>query len=815
MRANRLLCLILSLAVTGQALAFEDDRAYGFQSRFSINDFQSDLNLRQFNYRPQFDVSSFDRVKTPYSPNLTLNSWTMQLPEMKVSDLGNSLWTFERLSSHSTPQTNLVDRYQADIKFQSSDEPASGKLSMEISQMKFDHGSSAPKEFRQAYRDEQGNTLVRERTNQISQTNDSFNHFIQLYENESRLAEINQSISPTAVIKRRPADPTTDLVTSFDEKWNLKLKGEDGVSRLSKVNLHIDSIEHETDLNRFISGYSGNIQANNQQIKFTVASPHSPEGEIQSLSFHLEGKGAPSATINWIPVPGKSDEAFSLLRENMPVPILIGPRSNFRLNGVDLAETPLHITAKGDLSAKQLGRPQDLANLLGKEELGISVSFSIPEEKGFSISSSVGNSIRNAWYMVTGQWAEVKGIRQQLSLMEKENKGKFILAAGFSSPSQMGINDLRTALENSKRIYLPEEKKDAAISLRSKESEASGYRIGLLSRALEILLTPIGAAVNVTVDVIKTGMGIVFGGRYNQEPLKGHHLIANPADRSCLATSKTSGLDYYLKDSPDPEGFTPSAIFDIRNDLKTPALLNILPHSSIVSLGKGSNPSHAGVYFNKLPIQFIDKLKTSNSIDLYFHGYNVGTNKSLDIQNKFSKLLDRHGYQNINALITWSGDVGNNFLAKAIYFNRAVSSAGISWKGVLAATEFIRTFNPEIKINATTHSLGAGPLLEAASRGVKFNTVILIVPAVDNEALSVGGKYEKALQNIDQLIVVYSGHQDAVFIPYRMGRFDRALGDVGPSSPVNHPNFIAIDASSSKKNPEYGITDCTPLLSHF
>jgi hypothetical protein len=97
----------------------------------------------------------------------------------------------------------------------------------------------------------------------------------------------------------------------------------------------------------------------------------------------------------------------------------------------------------------------------------------------------------------------------------------------------------------------------------------------------------------------------------------------------------------------------------------------------------------------------------------------------------------------------------------------------------------------------TTHSLGARLILDAANHGVRMGTVILLVPAVDNEVLSTGGKYEKALQNIDHLVVVYSKNQELVFgAAYRAARFDRALGYVGPAGKVP-ANVTVIDATKA------------------
>jgi hypothetical protein len=64
-----------------------------------------------------------------------------------------------------------------------------------------------------------------------------------------------------------------------------------------------------------------------------------------------------------------------------------------------------------------------------------------------------------------------------------------------------------------------------------------------------------------------------------------------------------------------------------------------------------------------------------------------------------------------------------------------------------------------------------------------------------------GGKFEKALQNIDRLVVVYSRHQEAVFgAAYRLAEFDRALGYTGPAGAINHPNLQVIDGTDFIKS---------------
>jgi len=151
--------------------------------------------------------------------------------------------------------------------------------------------------------------------------------------------------------------------------------------------------------------------------------------------------------------------------------------------------------------------------------------------------------------------------------------------------------------------------------------------------------------------------------------------------------------------------------------------------------------------------------------------------------------------------VTWSGDVGNNPVSKSVYFGRAVRSAEMSWEGVARAVEFIRSVNPGIAVNLVTHSLGSVVALEMAKHGVKFDTVIMLVPAIDNESLSIGGKYEKALQNINRLVVVSSDNQGFVFgTAYRAGRFDRALGYTGPTGFVPHHKAAFIDGTASNRN---------------
>jgi hypothetical protein len=171
------------------------------------------------------------------------------------------------------------------------------------------------------------------------------------------------------------------------------------------------------------------------------------------------------------------------------------------------------------------------------------------------------------------------------------------------------------------------------------------------------------------------------------------------------------------------------------------------------------------------------------------------------MKTRFAESLNAAGYENVNLMVSWSGDVGNNSFSKLAFFDRAKQSADMSWQGLQKLDNFLKSVRPGIKVNAVTHSLGVRLVLDAAANGVKFHNVVLFVPAVNNEDISAGGKYEKATQNIDHLIVVYSRRQEVVFgLLYRCTQFNQALGSVGPSGLVHHRDFKAIDATDAWRN---------------
>jgi hypothetical protein len=294
---------------------------------------------------------------------------------------------------------------------------------------------------------------------------------------------------------------------------------------------------------------------------------------------------------------------------------------------------------------------------------------------------------------------------------------------------------------------------------------------------------------------------VLFGGEIKKEAIPGYNVVSDVSETRLVLPSGQGGPGIFVTKNFPLKGDTPSAIFDIRHNYTTPPVLNIFPHYAHIKLGEGENAGDMSLLFNEPPKDFVATLKNSKSINLLVHGFNVTASESLDMRRKYDVAFKMQGYENINSAISWSGDIGNNFLSKVVYFNRAVKSAELSWKGVASAGEFIKRYNPDIKFNGVTHSLGAGLTLNAAAHGVKFNTVVFMVPAVERNAFSVGGQYEKAIQNIGHVVVVFSRNQEFVFgTSYPLATFSKSAGGVGPTGVVNHPDFTVIDATKASRN---------------
>lgn len=235
---------------------------------------------------------------------------------------------------------------------------------------------------------------------------------------------------------------------------------------------------------------------------------------------------------------------------------------------------------------------------------------------------------------------------------------------------------------------------------------------------------------------------------------------------------------------------------NVRNEYHSKLPDAALPHFARIALNKNERAHD----FTLTTPSNTAALKNATSVNLLFHGYNVNVEGSRTYQAKITGAMKNENYQKPNALVSWSGNVGNNKATSTLYFNKAVQSADISWRGVDNAVSYMREQNPNMQVNAVTHSLGGRALMEAARNGVQFDNVVLLVPAIDNESLAVGGRYESAMQNIKNLVLVSSGNQIGVFGAYAFARLDRAAGAGGATGTINHPSFEYIDATKANMN---------------
>ncbi|MCG3204851.1 MAG: hypothetical protein KCHDKBKB_01568 [Elusimicrobia bacterium] len=374
-------------------------------------------------------------------PDLAINMHTMKMPEIFVRDIGSDMFAYKWEANHFSPEMKRYDHYQANIRFDIGGQIAPNSVMMDLGKVKFDQGSQIPKSYTRLYQDTQGNSFKIDRFNQKGDLNSSYNSFVQFYQRQDQMSKMSVSDVPSGT---RPKPPTMELLQGFDEKWTVAARDSVQGQVSKNYEIRIDSVKNESNLKRFITEYSGVIKTQGNAVEFTVKSPHENDGRILSLDITLKGKGSPSATITWKPVDGvDGGEAFKLIRDNVPAPLLVGPRASFRFNDVDVAESPLKVTPDGSISPKQVGDVRDIANLMGKEHLGINVSFAPPGADAPKSGFSLMNGLRNLGYMLTGRWSEVKNMRQELGAMQQQEPGKFVLAAGFNNPSFMGIKELR------------------------------------------------------------------------------------------------------------------------------------------------------------------------------------------------------------------------------------------------------------------------------------------------------------------------------------------------------------------------------------
>jgi len=299
------------------------------------------LDLNNFNRPLSFDFRSL------LAPDLNLNMWTMRLPVIQVRDFGEDLWTFEKTGSHFNPELKLYDQYAANIRLRVGGAEAAEPIQMDLGKMKFESGFLTPRTFRQIFQDGIGNTLIRERSSQRAEANPKYQQFIQFFQREG--AGQLRGTAPFQMkgsggggkALSRPPDPSKELVLGFKESWELKTPSAGGGTEKAKTEFEIESVKHDSNFQRFISEYSGKVRNGNDTIQFEVKSPHEIDGKIKSLEIKIWGERLPETTVSWTPAEGKDKgEAINLLRQNLPLPLLVGPNTALRLNGVDLSPSP-------------------------------------------------------------------------------------------------------------------------------------------------------------------------------------------------------------------------------------------------------------------------------------------------------------------------------------------------------------------------------------------------------------------------------------------------------------------------------------------
>ena len=458
MRALRLLlCAAVVVQQIGVSVQARDNEYSFLPPDVQFNNFQPDynrqiqnLNLEQI-VRPTFQLADF------LAPDLNINSQTLRLPEIQVRDLDNSVLVYKNEGYHFDGESKRFDSYAATIHSVDTNR----SVATSLGDMKFASDRLTPQSYTHIYKDALGNSLKIDRTQQAAEPNPAYQQFVTHFEQSA----------PSAA---RPVDPSRELVTSYNERWTTPVE---------TTQLRIDSIDHDSNLHRFVSGYHGTIQDGQQTLTFTVTSPHDViDGKIESLNFDITAKGAPTAHIfAWKPTDTQdAAKGFELLlRDNLPIPVLVGLRAaSFRINNVDIPEAPLKLSADGSIAPKQMGDVKDLSNLLGKENLGIEVLFSPPAADSQKSGFSLMNSLRNLGYMLTGHWSEVKDMRQQLTTMQTQEPGKFVLAVGFGDPGLMGLKDLRNAIASIAVFPIRDASSEQAktlVPLESKNDNAKNF----------------------------------------------------------------------------------------------------------------------------------------------------------------------------------------------------------------------------------------------------------------------------------------------------------------------------------------------------
>ena len=343
-----------------------------------------------------------------------------------IPDLNGDPWFFKTLSL-SKESHNRLESFQAEV--QTSQKIP---LVLNLDGLNYKGNNKVPDRFTQTWLDADNNpVLTKKRWAQKSEINPNFQAFQNLKQQDPRSSELKD-----AHVTHLDS-PLPTFVRSFKERWT---SGEGPA-----LDFEINNLTYEQY--RWISGYDGVLHQGAEEIPFSVKALYDFKGGLKEVNIRLEKEGFPVVEAGWSAEGYVSNEAtFDLFRQNSPVPLLMGPRTQLRLNGQSIPDVAL-LTGDDKSIQTQLPPLGQLQKLRGKEEAGLNYKVSGPQSD-LPSSFSLKNMVRNVWYFLTGRMTQVRGIREALHEARQSDPGKFSLAVGFRDPSFMSLADLQKAYDN-------------------------------------------------------------------------------------------------------------------------------------------------------------------------------------------------------------------------------------------------------------------------------------------------------------------------------------------------------------------------------
>ncbi|HNF59532.1 MAG TPA: hypothetical protein PLN89_08160, partial [Elusimicrobiota bacterium] len=175
-----------------------------------------------------------------------------------------------------------------------------------------------------------------------------------------------------------------------------------------------------------------------------------------------------------------------------------------------------------------------------------------------------------------------------------------------------------------------------------------------------------------------------LGIRVTVEPITGYDKIAGDME------NRTEGMGFFVANKLEDPNYAPSGVFEIRHTYRVVPGLGLTPLSPQIRLEKEQIDKSDNLLFNGKSSDFFAGVRKSKSVDLFIHGYNVKSEGSLEMKTRFAASLNNAGYENVNLMVSWSGDVGNNSFSKLAFFDRAKQSADMSWQGLRKLDNFLK-----------------------------------------------------------------------------------------------------------------------------